>query len=320
MGKGIIVAVVLLVIFILFLNPVMFLIWSIVRPKAAAGLLYEMDLPVFEDIMQALNGWMIALYPFRMKKYFMEVRGIDNYSAKLQCRYYHQVNSSAATLKQMSDEGRRRLWNKGMNADKAAIIAAGIRLTDEQFRTLAFNGHTKEISLYVSRWTPSSEMVKSLIENHRLGCLVEVCKRYGLSAELVNMLFDQPDKEMVEDAQEALVVYSHRQIVLRTADQQSETNMREWNVFCNKVKGGHIRVEAQKLMNSCQYDALHKAGHVLEKAAVEEFLATGDVAMCSRIFKYEENYGRVSDIADALVAANPKLTAALLKVMSEREA
>lgn len=314
------IAVALLAIFVLFLNPVMFLFWSIIRPKAAAGMLYDMDLPVFEDLMQALNGWLVALYPFCMKKHFMKVRGIGNYSAKAQCRYYRQVDGSAATIKQMSDGGRCRLWNKGTDADKAAIVKAGFVLTDTQFNTLVSRGCCEEINVYISRWTPSSAMIRSLIAGGRIENLVNVCKKYGLSADLVNMVFVQPDKKMVEAVQEALVVYSHRQVVLNTADQRVEANVREWNVFCDKVKDGRIRVEAQKLMNLCQYEAFHKAGHVLEKAAVEEFLATGNVEMCSRIFKYEDNYGRVSDVADALVAANPKLVAALLKEMGEREA
>lgn len=317
---GILMVLALLALFIFFLNPVMFLFWSIIRPKAAASMLYEMDFPFFEDIMQALNGWMVALYPFCMKKHFMKVRGIDKYSAKAQCRYYYQANDSVNTIKQMSDEGRRRLWSKGTDADLINIVKAGFVLTDAQFYLLVRRGLNEAINFYICRWTPSSAMISTLISLGRTDHLVNVCARYGLSADLIKMVFDQPSKEMVEAVRKALVVYSHRQIVVNTAEQDIAACAREWNVFCNEVKGGHICVEAQKMMNLRQYDVFHKAGHTLDRAAVEKFLATGNVEMCSRIFRYEKDYGRVSEIADSLVTANPKLSAALLKVMSERAA
>ena len=311
LGQIILIGVVLLLLFIFVLNPVMFCFWSIIFPRNAAECLYDLDLPVFGDIMQALDGWMVRFYPLRMKKHFMEVRGIKHYPSKDQCNYYYHVNLSTETIKQMSDEGRYMLF-EGTKGDKMEIVKAGFSLSDKQFKVLADTHYGAAINIYISRRTPSSEMVKVLIANGMIDSVVCVCRKYGLSADLVKCVFASKNADMIEAVQEALIVYSQCQIVLTTGDC-------DWKVFCSK-KDERIRVEAQKLMSLKQYEVFHNAGHVLENSAVEAFLAKGDVAMCGRIFRHEKNYGMVSDLAKALVAGNTNLTTAQLRVMAEKSA
>lgn len=317
-GQGIIIAIVLIAMFILVYNPVMFLFWSIICPKKAAKMLYEADLEWYSEFCIALNCWMIALYPFCMKKHFMALREIKYYSVKEQCKYYRWTERRADVIRQMSDKAVQKLWKENYFDDRVQIASAGVKLSAEQFDYLVRTGQTTQVLAYVRRWTPNADMVRVLIKEGEIQLLVFVVKSYGLSAEVVNEVFASEDEKLIAAVKEALVVYSHRQTVLNT-QRSDEGGRKEWMAFCSSVESGKIRSFAQKAMNGWQYDAFHKAGHALDTEAVEFFFAKGDVPMCTRIFQYEKDNGRVSEKADALVAANPKLTAALLQVMSEQK-
>lgn len=318
-GQWVIIAIVLVAMFLLFYNPIMFLFWSIICPKKAAKMLYEADLEWYSEFCIALNCWMIALYPFCMKKHFMALREIKYYSVKEQCKYYRWTGRRADVIRQMSDKAVQKLWKENYFDDRVQIVSAGVKLSAEQFNYLVSTGQTTQVLAYVRRWTPNAEMVRVLIKEGEIQLLVFVVKSYGLSAEVVNEVFASEDEKLIAAVKEALVVYSHRQTVLNT-QRSDESARKEWLTFCNSVEKDKIRSNAQKAMNGWQYDEFHKAGHTLDKEAVEFFFAKGDVSMCIRIFKYEKDNGRVSEKADALVAANPKLTAALLQVLSEKKA
>lgn len=320
-GQGIIITVALIAMFAFVYNPAAFLFWSIVSPKKAANLLYAEDLGFFGEVMQALNGWMVAMYPFCMKKHFMRVRGLNKYSAELQCRYYFKADSSVEVIWLMSDNAVKRLWKTGTLDDKKQIVAAGKMLSFKQFDDLVKNGMSKEILAYVQRWTPDSNMVRLLITSLQTEVLAFVVKNYGLSAELVEEVFNTKQETLIATVREALVVFSHRQVVLNTQRSgDCEQALLMWESFCNGLKECRLRSEAQKQMNVWQYESFHKAGHTLDVDVVEAMFAKGDVVLCSLIFKYEKDNGCVSDKADALVAANPRLVAALLKVRSEQKA
>ena len=321
LGQWIIVAIVLVMLLVFVFNPVMFLFWSVVSPGRAAQMLYgEGDLGLFSEFVRDLNGWMVALYPFRMKKHFMAVRGIDNYSAKAQCRYYRKTGRRVSVLGQMTNEAVQQLWEGEINfTEKVKIASSGMKLSDKQFAFLVDNHQTEEALAYIRKWTPNANKLRHLIEYDETEVLIPAIRIYGLPAELISLVFAEGKSELIADVQEALVAYSHRQTVLNT-QRSDESARKEWLTFCNSVEKGKIRSNAQKAMHGWQYDEFHKVGHTLDKEAVEFFFAKGDVSMCIRIFKYEKDNGRVSEKADALVAANQKLTAALLQVLSEQKA
>lgn len=322
LGQWIIVAIVLALLLVIVFNPVMFLFWSIVSPRRAARMLYaEDDFGLYSEFVRDLNGWMVALYPFRMKKHFMAVRGINNYSAKAQCRYYRKTGRRVSVLKKMTNDALQQLWEGEFSfEEKVKIASSGIQLSDEQFAFLVDSKRrTDEALAYLRQWTPNANKLRHLIEYDEPEVLIPAIRTYGLPAELISLVFAEGKSEMIAAVQEALVVYSHRQTVLNT-QRNDEKGRKEWIVFCNTVKENKVRSNAQKSMTVWQYDEFHKAGHALDKEAVEFFFAKGDVSMCSRIFKYEKDNGLVSEKADALVTANPKLTAALLQVLSEKKA
>ena len=87
----------LLAITFIFFNPLIFIPYCLLAPKKAADSLYDWDLPVYMDFMQAVYGPFVALLPFRWKRHFMSVRGVEFYSDKL-----------AVPLFQINGTGRQR--------------------------------------------------------------------------------------------------------------------------------------------------------------------------------------------------------------------
>lgn len=315
LGKWIIGVILLVMLLVFVFNPVMFLFWSVLVPKGTAKLLYGEDLGLYSKLVQNLNGWMIALYPFFMKKYFMEIRGICNYSAKAQCQYYRKTGRRVSVIKEMSNDAVQMLWESGFD-EREKIVACGLQLSDDQFAFLVNNGPKNTAIAYISQYTPNENKLRHLIKNEAYDVLIPAIKIYGLPEKLISLLFAEGKSETIAAVQEALVAYSHRQIVLHT-QRCDMSGGKEWKTFCNDVERGKIRSNAQKAMDRWQYTVFHEAGHALDKEAVEFFFERGDVSMCRLIFAYEQNNGRVSEKAKALIAANPKLTTTLLQVVSE---
>lgn len=64
-AKGLMVIIALLAITFIFFNPLIFIPYCLLAPKKAADSLYDWDLPVYMDFMQAVYGPFVALLPFR---------------------------------------------------------------------------------------------------------------------------------------------------------------------------------------------------------------------------------------------------------------
>lgn len=306
-GEGIVIAIGLVLMVVLFYNPVMFLLWSIVTPKRAANMLYKFDVPIFMPAMRALNGWMICLYPFCMKKYFMAARGLSHYSVPLQIRYYKTRKECMAPkiAKAMSAEAIAYLWEHTdvPTVDRVNILRSGRKLTDQQVRNLIYGTDSwwHEVETYLQTWTPSVSVSEALLgagKEHKeirrifLNCV----ETYGLPAELIEMSLNS---DMSDDVQTALEHFAQRTFVHRTAGPSAAA---DFAAFCRKTDA--ICDKAQMAMNGWQYEAFHSAGHKLSTAAVEDFLQKGDMDICTKIFQYEEN---LSPLAKSLIHADPKL-------------
>lgn len=310
-GKCILCIILMILLLVFFFNPVMFLFWSIIEPQGMAQLLYNEDQDCwYLESMRALNGWMIALYPFNMKKHFMEKRGIAYYSAKAQCRYYFSTGRDKSVLRQMTKDAVQELW-KGNQITKSDIAFSGVQLSDEQFADLIDAGCTKEAHFYIHKWTPNVSKLRYLIEHididpkdifvadkigignpveHRkLSLLLYAVKTYGLSDELISLVFEKGNSKIIDEVREALVVYSQRQFVLST-QRNGEDGHKDWITFCNTMKDVGIRFSAQELMTEWQYDVFHKAGYALDVRVINSFLAEGDLSMRRRIFEYEATF------------------------------
>lgn len=306
-GEGSVIAISLMAMVVLFYNPVMFLLWSIVMPKKAANMLYKLDIPVFIPAMQVLNGWVIWLFPFRMKQHFMWAHGLSNYGVRLQVRYYN-AHKSAKTVNAMSAEAIDYLWKNSQKpiVDWINIAETDKQLKDSQMADLIQNNYLKHTQDLVRKWTPSAETLSRLLEACENGSeewqevFLFCVETYGLPQSLIDAALDS---EMAEDVQTALEHFAQRTFVRNhMAALQNDSSFED---FCRKTKT--ICDEAQMAMNSWQYEAFHNAGHKLSTAAIESFLQKGNLDICTRIFRYEENHGLVSAKAKALINANPQL-------------
>ncbi len=309
-------AIALIAMLVLVYNPIAFLVWSIASPKRAAEMLYDIDFPVFEDIVRFLNEWMVALYPFRLKKHFMAVRGINNYSAKLQCRYYWQVDRSSETVKKMSKNAVDLLWKAADSESKKDIVNAKIQLSNEQFEVLLANNLYYLVQQYFCKWTPSIAMINALLNvqtDMALDIVFGVAEVYSLSPSVIERVFSELGEKEVSKMQEALNVYSQRQVVINT--QNNDHGLQMWQTFCKNESS--ICFAAQKLMNVWQYKEYVQSGHTLDEKTVEFFMSKGDLPMCTLIFNNEK--APLSNKSKAFIAANPKLTSALLACKSVNE-
>lgn len=332
-GKGIVIIIALLAITFIFFNPLFFVPYTLLAPRKAAESLYDWDLPVYMDLMQCLYAPFVAVLPMYWKKHFMDVRGISDYSAKLQVKYFFTVNGEEEqieTIKAMSFEAKQLLWNSDHekahgNAVRVLMVDAGVKLDGKQFEFLASHSLTSVLEVYINKYTPSEEMMEILLR-YRLGDLFLDCvERHGLSTRLIAKVFAMKNeicsceenecekafrRNMAGLMQEALSKFSQRQMVRNTAAKNDGGD--EWK--CYLVKGNVLYPEAQKMMNVWQYDAYHhNGGYHLSAEAIVYFLSKADQGMCSRIFKYEPREA-MNDQAQALIAANPQLLSWALAV------
>lgn len=94
--------------------------------------------------MQAVYGPFVALLPFRWKRHFMAVRGVEFYSDKLQCRYFKSMVLAGKEERvdlvknHMSAKAINLLWAENIVdwSIREEIIMAGVTLNDEQFKLL----------------------------------------------------------------------------------------------------------------------------------------------------------------------------------------
>ncbi|MBQ8677608.1 MAG: hypothetical protein IJ529_03990 [Alphaproteobacteria bacterium] len=312
--SGVFMGLVLLALFIVFYNPVMFLFWSIVSPKKAADILYgKPELPVFTELMQLLDGWMVWFYPFWMKKHFMKARGIENYSPKLQAKYFYRIDNSIDCIKNMSAEAVHYLFAKSAKDVKMMIAKSGVKLTEDEISLLIYNHCYETLDEYLKKFTPSAKTLRLLASVANMNdcaktLLVNCIKKYGLSAEMVTHMFGTLHKDIVV---EALKVFAQKRFISRNKNEQ------DFLTFLDTEES--ITPEAQVCINTTQYIAFHNRKNTLDDNVVVYFLSQGNVEFCKLIFSFEKDHGLVNDKAKAIVNANPELKSAYLGVIRSQK-
>lgn len=305
LGKGIVIALALIIMFLFIYNPVVFLLWAIFAPRAAANLMWNMDIPVFSEVMQSFSGWIEKFLPFGMRKHFMKVRGIDNYSAKLQVKYYEASKQKLEVIKKMSDDAVKRLWKVGNANDWLNIANAGAKFTDAQFEQMISQKCPNIIFSYVSNNTPNQYMLHMLMNETNdawLEILGYCVRRYGLPAPLVKRIYEHCNEKAKKVCEDNLVIFADCKFVLGT---QSGEALKEWGWACEKKR--EICVQAQKCMSLSQYIRYFENDLKLDIRAIRYFLSKGDLSMASYLFKKEYEAISNDDEAMAYVAANPQL-------------
>ena len=306
LAKGIIIAIALIAMFLFIYNPVAFLLWAIFAPRTAAKMMWDMDIDVFSEAMQALSGWIEVFLPFRCRKYFMKERGISNYSAKLQVKYYNaSKRPKVEVIKEMTDDAVQLLWETGISDDWINIAQAGYKFSDKQFDQMMRQKCSIVISTYVSNNTPNQHMLHMLmneVDDAWLDILGYCVRRYGLPAPLVKRMYEHCNEKAKKVCEDNLEIFADCKFVLGT---QHGEALKEWGWACEKKP--ELCVEAQKCMDLSQYIRYFQNGLKLDIRAIRYFLSKGDLAMASYLFKQEYEAIIDDDEAMAYVAANPQL-------------
>lgn len=308
-GKGILITIILIGMILFWFNPIFFLPISLLAPKAAADSLYDLDIEIFSDFWRAFYQPWVALLPMRWKKHFMAVRGISEYSPCSQVKYYRNVAFSDEekqdVVGKMSSEATDLLWKKGSDLDRIILVKAGYRPNMEQLERLNNGVLDHVLHSYLRRYTPSDELLEMMMRHELKPYFISSAEKSGLSARVINKVFQDKDEKFVENVKQALQRYSERQVVLRT---QNMPNLgeKEWKLFLKDMEGKEITPAAQKAMKLWQYIEYHDAGFMLAPMVIEYFLSYGVEDICARIFTYEPDES-FTDKAKAFVAANPKL-------------
>lgn len=314
--EGIYIALAVAVLLVFIYNPVVFIPYSLLAPKGAAGILYA-DLPVLAEFLQTFYRPWVALLPMRWKRHFMAKRGLVFYSAKQQVKYYRYSSAEGddckiKILKSLSREACSQIWHDNIKPeDHILLIKSGFALNDEQFLFLlnyAEFGKHWNISLVqtcLAKNTPSDTQKLELLEmSEKTSCsdfltlFFDCIKKYGASAELVNRVFEEHPQATAE-LKSALQEYSERQIALYG---KAEI----WAQFLIEKARETITVSAQKAMAVWQYKAFHAAGFKLSEEAINYFLSKADREMCRLIMAYEPAEA-FNEIAQTLITANPEL-------------
>ncbi len=315
--EGIYIALAVVAVLIFFYNPIIFIPYSLLAPKGAAGILYA-DIPVLAELMQTFYRPWVALLPMRWKRHFMAKRGLVFYSAKQQVKYY-RYNSAEGDdnkikiLKSLSREACTQIWQMDKTKDCVLLVQSGFALNDEQFLFLLNYAENKfgkcwDISLVqtcLAKNTPSDTQKLELLKTFEktgdkdfLTLFFDCIKKYGASAELVNRVFEEHPHATAE-LKSALREYSERQIAL-----YGKTEV--WSQFLIEKAQKTITVSAQKAMAVWQYKAFHAAGFKLSEEAINYFLSKADREMCRLIMAYEPAEA-FNEIAQTLITANPEL-------------
>lgn len=294
------------VLFVLIYNPLSFLFWSIILPKKAAILLYDYDaeLKVLTPFARVLNGWMVHLYPWYMKRHFMTVQGPSEYSVRAQMRW---ILEHPDDLKKLSPEALRTSL-EGTTSDQVIkkLIEAGVVLTDDE----VYNFIQKDTlrTAYLRHHTVSDRVLKRLIFNKPVGTediLVEAFKKNGASASIIETLFEYAKDLYTERIQKALVTYQQRRFII--SHTEIDEALRKF--FIKNI----LEVEAQEALTPAQYQAYHQMGKTLSDEVICYYLSRENMPMAGLIFEFEPNHGLNSEKAKALVAASTILTNRLYK-------
>jgi len=308
---GIAFVVVLCVLF----NPLGFLIFSIIAPRKAANVLYN-DTDSLTKVLQCGLGWMVALYPFSMKKYFMKTRGLAHYSARLQRRYYFKY-PSVATIKAMSPEAVKSLWRRpGEHKYNvwANIVKANIPLSTNQFYDMVEKRVWDLIQIYVEQQTPNQDMILALFpmtyDTDRQDTLVKIARLYGLPVSIVTRATSQKCLN-IEKLNNALKNYSERVFVVRNSNVVSENDVASFRAFCRNTP--EISEDAQVAMKAWQLDEFYKHNHQLSNNAIIRLLKTNDVDRCYQVFVHDYERVMKEPMAEVLINANAELKSTLVR-------
>lgn len=321
--------------FILFLNPLMMLVFHQFAPKFASGLAHNRFF-CGKTICRFYTK-MALKWPFKWSKWWITVEDLDKLSDEEQKIYYRDVSWSD----DVRDALRPKVWAKIMknevitysNRDNFVPV---IKKRDDLFAALLDVAYEtqKEVRLlhsYIQYGTlPKSQMLM-LVERacakdkpYEFDELMnELCfyiDRCGIRKDLLNKIaksetLSQSFKDTIELHNE---MYRQKTLTCRLYRLESVEQIDAWAEFCATTK--KIYVPAQEEMSINQYGIFLKHGHHLDPDAIAHLLWYRDADMAKQIFANEPKFGMLNDKIKFVMKKHDYLTRTLNKVVeSTRE-
>ena len=320
------------VLLVVFFNPVSFLIWSFVAPRRAAAVISNTEDDFkFIRFMTKLHKPLIHLYPMRVKKHFMLVFGMCDYSVKSQLKAFkafggqYDVKKAVKLINKMSKNAVLKLWNDNMakpigrngSYNKTitdAVVEAGGVLDDNQLISLICDkGDFDNLEKYAAKRTLSKGTLEAIIDIMERAkgssfnqedeqVVFSVLKRIlfsqieknGLPAKLVEkvMSLGKGDRSYLQELDCAIETFRQKTVVLSGNTEAFERMLKSRPLF-SKV---------EKLLKPEQYKKYNDCGRHMTDEAICEFIARENTEMCSLIFAREQ----LSEKARLMAKANPK--------------
>ena len=316
---------------VVFFNPISFLIWSFVAPRRAAAVISNTEDDFkFIRFMTKLHKPLIHLYPMRIKKHFMFVLGMCDYSVKSQLKAFkafggqYDVKKAVKLINKMSKDAVLKLWNDnmakpiGLNGSynktiTDAVVEAGGVLDDNQLISLIYDkGDFDNLEKYAAKRTLSKgtleaiidimERAKSSFNQEDEEVVFYVLKRIlfsqieknGLPAKLVEkvMSLGKGDRAYQQELDCAIETFRQKTVVLSGNTEAFERMLKLRPLF-SKV---------EKLLKPEQYKKYYDCGRHMTDEAICEFIARENTEMCSLIFAREQ----LSEKARLMAKVNPK--------------
>lgn len=320
------------VLVVVFFNPISFLIWGFVAPRRAAAVISNTEDDFkFIRFMTKLHKPLIHLYPMRIKKHFMLVLGMCDYSVKSQLKAFkafggqYDVKKAVKLINKMSKDAVLKLWNDnmakpiGLNGSynktiTDAVVEAGGVLDDNQLISLIYDkGDFDNLEKYAAKRTLSKETLEAIIdrmertkessfnqEDEQVSfsalkrILFSQIEKNGLPAKLVEkvMSLGKGDRAYQQELDCAFETFRQKTIVLSYDKAALENLLKSKTLFSS----------VEKLLKPWQYDLYKLANRHMTDEAICEFIARENTEMCSLIFAREQ----LSEKARLTAKANPK--------------
>ncbi len=336
LGGGLIMVIamlLLLAIFTIIYNPIVFWVWTIIAPGSAARSLYNikgkedhpLDLP--GSFFWQMNRKLDFLLPWRCKREFLRVTCLSEATLTEELRFFNESDKADLIKKNwLSKEAKNRIWTYEGEGIRELLLPSMKVLTVMQFAILVHNDNWGSIAKYFSEYTPSEEMLKILLKKridvadpNALKIICNYAKNQSLPVDIINSLYNNSavnyeDREAIEDA---LSIYGQKRLIIAGRD-----NHELWKKFCNRLKGGDgIFPENQILLNLRQYEDYHAVGFSLCCQAIVHFLSKEDMEMAKAVIKHEliEKDAALTGQICTLIEANAKLGEIYLNLLAEAE-
>ena len=329
--------------YIFWLNPLAFALWSHIFPKGTADMLYErpMDGHYPNNMVdqwgticvgiicwghRRLHGWMPRYFAWYAKKVFIceeptafsvndVVRYLNTLTDDEKVSFFDKLLTMDNGYEWRNDKKQvlqKELW--AMNDMwlripflKAKVEKRAEKLSVEEIQFICDNANYKLLDSYMDCSTLSENMLKIMVNCHDKSIQKRVYThiiKHGVSGEFVAWANMQGEGAS-KLVDDGVTVYSQLVMVRQQKSTAFEKVCDAWEQYCKAMP--NICAEAQFEFNKKQAEIFYETGHEMDETAVFHFftLATKEKnEMAEVIFRFEGAKALKSDRIKTLVKTN----------------